>query len=93
MLEPKEKYDDKYSLKDYPYLIAKSRTINYLNSKRRNIPIENYENTLRGEKLLEDIIFSKERQKKIKTMLILMKQVMEEHVSTDIHPFLLKFIL
>ncbi len=34
LLEHKEKYDDKYSLKSYLYLIAKSRTINYLNSKK-----------------------------------------------------------
>ena len=73
LLEHKEKYDDKYSLKAYLYLIAKSRAINYLNSKKRNVPIENYENTLQEEKLLEDIIFSKERQKKIKKVIRKMK--------------------
>ena len=73
LLEHKEKYDAMYSLKAYLYLIAKSRAINYLNSKKRNVPIENYENTLQEEKLLEDIIFSKERQKKIEKVIKKMK--------------------
>ena len=93
LLEHKEKYDDKYSLKAYLYLIAKSRAINYLNSKKRNVPIENYENSLQEEKLLEDIIFSKERQKKIEIVLILLKQMMEEHAFIDIPPLLPKVIL
>ena len=74
ILEHKEKYNDKYSFKTYLYLIAKSRAINYINSKNKNLPLENFENTLKEEKLLEDIIFSKERQQKIEKVIKKLKK-------------------
>lgn len=39
ILEHKEKYDSKYSLKTYLYTIAKSRALNYL-KKRQEDPLE-----------------------------------------------------
>lgn len=57
LLGHKEKYDNKYSLNAYLYLIAKSRAINYLNNKKRNLPIENYENALQEEKLKKTLSF------------------------------------
>lgn len=63
LLENKEKYDFKYSLKTYLYTIAKSRALNYL-SKNKKI-VELNEDTYKDEKLPEDIIFSNERKEKI----------------------------
>ena len=76
ILEHKEKYNDNYSFKTYLYLIAKSRAINYINSKTKNLPLENFENTLKEERLLEDIVFSKERQEKIEKVI---KKLKEEY--------------
>lgn len=74
ILEHKENYNDKYSFKTYLYMIAKSRAINYLNNKSKNLPLDNFENTLKEEKILEDLIFSKERKKKIEKVISNLKQ-------------------
>ena len=74
ILEHKENYNDKYSFKTYLYMIAKSRAINYLNNKSKNLPLDDFENTLKEEKLLEDIVFSKDRQEKIEKVIRKMKQ-------------------
>ena len=74
ILEHKENYNDKYSFKTYLYMIAKSRAINCLNNKHKNLPLDNFENTLKEEKLLEDIVFSKERQDKIEKVIRKLKQ-------------------
>ena len=74
ILEHKEKYNNTYSFKTYLYLIAKSRAINYINSKNKDLPLENLENTLKEEKLLEDIVFSKERQQKIEKVIKKLKK-------------------
>ena len=55
-------------------MIAKSRAINYLNNKHKNLPLDDFENTLKEEKLLEDIVFSKERQDKIEKVIRKLKQ-------------------
>ena len=62
VLENKEKYDPKYSLKTYLYTIAKSRALNYL---KKNEKLLELEDTYKDEKLIEDIIFSNERKEKI----------------------------
>lgn len=64
ILEHKEKYNSKYSLKTYLYTIAKSKAIDYLRHEKRTENIEDYED-IEDIKLLEEIILSKERQQNI----------------------------
>lgn len=66
ILEKKEMYDYKYSLKTYLYTIAKSRALNYI-KKQKRVTFELEENIVvhEEEKLLEDIILSNERKEKI----------------------------
>ena len=67
ILEHKENYNDKYSFKTYLYMIAKSRAINYLNSKSKNLPLDNFENTLKEEKYLKISFFLKSVEKNRKS--------------------------
>ncbi len=69
ILEKKEHYNPKYSLKTYLYTIAKSRAINYIKKERNYTSIEDIEETYADTKLLEEIIFSSERQKQIKKII------------------------
>lgn len=62
ILENKDKYDFRYSLKTYLYTIAKSRALNYL---KKNEKIVELEDSYKDEQLIEDIIFSNERKEKI----------------------------
>lgn len=62
ILENKEKYDFKFSLKTYMYMIAKSRSINYIN---KNDKIQEMPEDLADEKLLEEIICQDEQKEKI----------------------------
>lgn len=62
ILENKEKYDFKFSLKTYMYMIAKSRSINYINKKDK---IQEMPEDLADEKLLEEIICQDEQKEKI----------------------------
>lgn len=66
MLENKEKYDSKYSLKTYMYMIAKSRSINYINQNQK---ISEMPEDMADENLLEEIICSNERKEKIKNVI------------------------
>ena len=66
MLENKEKYDSKYSLKTYMYMIAKSRSLNYIN---KNQKIAEMPEDLADENLLEEIICSNERKEKIQKVI------------------------
>lgn len=66
MLENKEKYDSNYSLKTYMYMIAKSRSINYIN---KNQIIEDMPENFADENLLEEIICSNERKEKIQNVI------------------------
>ena len=66
ILENKEKYDFKYSLKTYLYTIAKSRAINYV--KKANKLVE-FDEEIKEEKLLEEIICSNERKEKINSII------------------------
>ena len=67
ILENKEKYDFKYSLKTYLYTIAKSRAINYV--KKANKLVE-FDEEIKEEKLLEEIICSNERKEKINLFIL-----------------------
>lgn len=69
ILEKKENYNPKYSLKTYLYTIAKSRAINYIKKEKNYTNIEDILETHADTKLLEEIIFSKERQIRIKEVI------------------------
>lgn len=66
ILEKKEIYNFKYSFKTYLYTIAKSRAINYIEKEKKYTNIETIVDSYADTKLLEEIIFSNERQKKVK---------------------------
>ncbi len=66
ILENKEKYDFKYSFKTYLYTIAKSRALNYLKKNERIVQLED---SYKDEKLIEDIVFSNEREEKVKKII------------------------
>lgn len=75
ILSKKEVYDFKYSFKTFIYTIAKSRALNYLKKEKKQINYENnFENVVVEENLLEDIVFSKERQEKIKKVISKMNE-------------------
>lgn len=73
-LEHKEKYNSKYSFKTYLYIIAKSRALNYINKNNTKTSIDEYQNELVEEELIENVIFSKERQEKIRNVINKMKK-------------------
>ena len=66
ILENKEKYDFKYSLKTYLYTIAKSRAINYVKKENKLVEIDE---EIKEDKLLEEIICSNERKEKINSII------------------------
>ncbi len=66
----KEKYNSEHSFKTYLYIIARSRALNYLKTAYSNSTIlDNLDNTISENKLLEDIILSKERKSKIQNVI------------------------
>lgn len=71
ILENKEKYDFKFSLKTYMYMIAKSRSINYIN---KNDKIQEMPEDLADEKLLEEIICQDEQKEKINNVINKLKK-------------------
>lgn len=64
LLEKKEKYKFNYSFKTYIYIIARSRTLDYIKKQRFMKTIEGKEISDK-EQLLEEIIFSNDRKNKI----------------------------
>ena len=66
ILENKEKYDFNFSLKTYMYMIAKSRSINYIN---KNDKVQEMPEDLVDEKLLEEIICKDEQKEKIQNVI------------------------
>lgn len=68
ILEHKEKYNFKYSLKTYLYTIAKSKVIDYVRHTSKVESLEDYE-SVEDMQLLEEIILSKERQRKIRDVI------------------------
>lgn len=70
LITKKEIYNSNYSFKTFLYTIAKSRALNYIKSQDRiACNIDDEKDIFVEEKLLEDIIFSKERKEKIKNVL------------------------
>ncbi len=62
ILNNKEKYNFKYSLKTYLYTIAKSRAINYLKKENKNIEIKDDYNDFNN---IEELVCSNENVEKI----------------------------
>lgn len=69
ILENKEYYDFKYSFKTYMYMLAKSKSMNYIKHEKIIENIDDKEEELREEKILEEIVLSKERQEKIQNVI------------------------
>ena len=67
--ENKEYYDFKYSFKTYMYMLAKSKSINYIKHEKFVENIDDKEEELKEEKILEEIVLSKERQNKIRNVI------------------------
>ncbi len=68
LLENKFNYDSKYSFKTYLYIIAKSKSINYMKKyNNRETSLTEYDDF--SVDYLEEIIFSNEIQSKLKTVL------------------------
>lgn len=61
----KEKYDFKYSLRTYLYIIAKSRAINYTKKENRITYLQDNDYIF-SEEEIEDVVFNKEKSKKIR---------------------------
>lgn len=57
ILENKEYYDFKYSFKTYMYMLAKSKSINYIKHEKFVENIDDKEEELKEEKILEEIVF------------------------------------
>lgn len=66
ILMNKEKYDFKYSLKTYLYIIAKSKSLNYIKRENKLTYLQDNE-YLFTEQEIEEVIFDKERSQKLKT--------------------------
>lgn len=66
ILENKEKYDSNFSLKTYLYMIAKSRSINYIN---KNDKLQEIPEDLTDEKILEEIVCQDEQKEKIHSVI------------------------
>lgn len=69
ILENKEYYDFKYSFKTYIYMLAKSKSMNYIKHEKIIENIDDKEEELREETILEEIVLSKERKKKIQNVM------------------------
>ncbi len=70
LLSKKEIYNFKYSFKTFLYIIAKSRALNYIREQNKyEYNMEDAENLYVEEKMLEEIILSKERKEKIKKVI------------------------
>ena len=65
ILMNKEKYDSKYSLKTYLYIIAKSKSLNYVKKQNRISYLQDNEYIF-TEQEIEDVIFDKEQAQKLK---------------------------
>lgn len=74
ILENNEYYDFKYSFKTYIYMLAKSKAINHIKHEKVIENIDDKTEELKEEKLLEEIVLSKERQKKIQNVISKLSQ-------------------
>ena len=74
LIEKKEIYDFKYSLKTFLYTIAKSKSLNHLRDNKTNLLIEDSEENLIVESsILEDIIISQELKENFRKVLSRLK--------------------
>ena len=74
LIEKKEIYDFKYSLKTFLYTIAKSKALNHLRDNKTNLLIEDSEENLIVESsILEDIIISQELKENFRKVLSRLK--------------------
>lgn len=74
LIEKKEIYDFKYSLKTFLYTIAKSKALNHLRDNKTNLLIEDSEENLIVESsILEDIIISQELKENFRKVLSKLK--------------------
>lgn len=69
ILENKEYYDFDYSFKTYLYMVAKSKALDFIKKNKNVASIDDSEFELEDMKLLEEIILTKERQKKIQNVM------------------------
>lgn len=76
ILENKDYYNFDYSFKTYIYMIAKSKTIDFIKKQKNIDSIDDSNFELEDTKLLEEIILSKDRQKKIQNV---MKKMLPEY--------------
>lgn len=74
ILSNKEKYNSKYELKTYLYIIAKSRALNYLKKERKIVNMYDYEELYVEDSNLEELVFKKQIQDKVKFAIKTMKQ-------------------
>lgn len=74
ILENKNYYNFEYSFKTYLYMIAKSRTIDFVKREKKTESIDNSDFELEDTKLLEEIILDKNRQKQIQNVMKKMNQ-------------------
>lgn len=64
----KKHYDFKYSLKTYLFMIGKSRALNYLKKNSKIIELDN-KDFLIDEDEIEEIIFKKEKNKRVRDVI------------------------
>lgn len=69
ILENKEYYNLDYSFKTYLYMITKSKALDFIKKNKNVVSIDDSEFELEDTKLLEEIILTKERQKKIQNVM------------------------
>ncbi len=65
ILVNKDVYNPKYKLKTFLFIIARSRSLNYIKKHKREISIQNYENDLTDTVDYMDKLNNKEKLKKI----------------------------
>lgn len=69
ILSKPEYYNFEYSFKTYLYMIAKSKSINYIKNKEKEKIIENIDDIIDEDYSTEDIIINKENKNKIKSVI------------------------
>lgn len=69
VMEHKDYYNFQYSFKSYMYMIAKSKSLDFIRKNNRTEDISEKEDVIKDELLLEEIILTKERQKKIQNVI------------------------
>ena len=66
LLLNKEQYNFQYSFKTYIFMIAKCRAINYIKKEKKIVNINELDNLAICDKELEEVIYKKEKERKIK---------------------------